>query len=197
MLFDVSLLTLLILCFVLNRACHIPWESTVYVYVWIFENYVGLVGLHLLIKSSPCVCRLQWRCCVVLVTNKTTNTAVRFIHPDNPCLAAYDGLVDEGVMADGNKWDDQDGANVSVYRNVSCMLTQHSREPTLTFSNCRGRCLSQGNQCGTLLCLSMDMKVVRVYLFLWYLSCKVRCRELWIIIHLQENCEMLWSHTFV
>ena len=30
MLFDISLL---ILCFVLNRACHIPWESTVYIYV--------------------------------------------------------------------------------------------------------------------------------------------------------------------
>ena len=33
MLFDVSLLTLLILCFVLNRAYYIPWESTVYIYV--------------------------------------------------------------------------------------------------------------------------------------------------------------------
>ena len=33
MLFDVLLLTLLILCFVLNRVCHIPWESTVYIYV--------------------------------------------------------------------------------------------------------------------------------------------------------------------
>ena len=30
---DVSLLTLLILCFVLNRACPIPWEITVYAYV--------------------------------------------------------------------------------------------------------------------------------------------------------------------
>ena len=29
------------------------------------------------------------------------------------------------------------------------MVTQHSREPTLTFSKCRGRCLSKGNQCGT------------------------------------------------
>ena len=27
-LFDVSLLTRLILCFVLNRAYHVPWEST-------------------------------------------------------------------------------------------------------------------------------------------------------------------------
>ena len=33
MLFDVSLLTLLILCVVLNRAYYIPWESTVYIYV--------------------------------------------------------------------------------------------------------------------------------------------------------------------
>ena len=90
---------------------------------------------------------------------------MRFIHTDYTYLAAYDGLVDEDVVADGNKGDDQAGANVSIFRKkISCIVTPHSREPTLTFS--RGRCLSQGNQCGTLLCLNMDMDVVSVYLFL-------------------------------
>ena len=42
-------------------------------------------------------------CCRLLVTNWTKNTAVRFIHPDYPYLAAYDGLADEDVVADGNK----------------------------------------------------------------------------------------------
>ena len=138
--------------------------------------------------SNPYValCRRQWRCCVVLETHWTKkNTAVRFIHPDYPYLAAYDGLVDEDVVADGNKWDDQAGANVWHSTQENPLL--------VTFSKCRGRCVSQGDQCGTLLCLNMDMKVVRVYLCLWYLSCQIRCRELWIIIHLQENlkcCEV-------
>ena len=44
---------------------------------------------------------------------------MRFIHPDYPFLAANDGLVDEDVVADGNKWDDQAGANVSILRNLS------------------------------------------------------------------------------
>ena len=65
------------------------------------------------------------------------------------------------------------------------------------FSKCRGRCFSQGNQCRTLSCVNIGMKVVRVDLFIRHVSCQVHCRN----FESSSNCKkmlkfMLCRHTF-